>query len=72
MKKKLVRNTNNKMIAGVVSGVADYLGVDTTMLRLVTVVGFIFTGFAPLGFIYIFAWILMPEDSGVDYEVVQE
>ncbi len=35
--KKLVRNKTNKMIGGVCSGVADYFGVDPTIVRIVWV-----------------------------------
>ena len=36
-RKRLVRRTDDKMIAGVCSGVADYLGVDVTLVRVLTV-----------------------------------
>lgn len=32
--KKLYRNTHNKMLAGVCSGIADYFGIDPTLIRL--------------------------------------
>ena len=35
MDKKLYRNTSNKMIAGVCSGLGDYLKVDPTIIRLI-------------------------------------
>ncbi len=35
MNKKLYRNTENKMIAGVCSGVAEYLNIDPTIVRLI-------------------------------------
>ncbi|HWM73785.1 MAG TPA: PspC domain-containing protein, partial [Nocardioides sp.] len=37
--KRLVRNTHNKMIGGVCAGVADYFGLDPTLVRVLTVVG---------------------------------
>jgi phage shock protein PspC (stress-responsive transcriptional regulator) len=58
--KKLTRDTNNKMLAGVLSGIARYTDSDVTLWRVGFAIGFIFTGFAPLGIAYIFAWILMP------------
>ena len=48
------------MIAGVCSGVADYLGLDLTLVRLLTVVGAIFS-VGTVAVAYIAAWILMPE-----------
>ena len=35
MNKKLYRNTENKMIAGVCSGVGEYLNIDPTIVRLI-------------------------------------
>ena len=32
--KKLYRNTENKMLAGVCSGIADYFDIDPTLVRL--------------------------------------
>jgi phage shock protein PspC (stress-responsive transcriptional regulator) len=49
------------MVAGVCSGVADYLGVDVTLVRLVTVVGAIL-GFGSLILAYVVAWALIPEE----------
>lgn len=59
MQKKLVRDPNNKMIAGVCSGIAEYFGWDPTWVRAAFGVSLLFggTGF----FIYIVLWIVMPE-----------
>ena len=35
MNKKLYRNTSNKMVAGVCSGLAEYLNIDPTIVRLI-------------------------------------
>ena len=35
MEKKLYRNPQNKLIAGVCSGLGDYLKVDPTIIRLI-------------------------------------
>ncbi len=58
--RRLVRRTDDRMVAGVCSGVADYLGVDPTIVRLVAVIGTVF-GFGSLLVAYIVAWLLMPE-----------
>ena len=58
--KRLVRNTDNKMIAGVCSGVADYLGLDVTLVRLLAVLGAVF-GFGSLIVLCVVMWILVPE-----------
>ena len=35
MEKKLYRNTSNKMLAGVCAGLAEYINVDPTVVRLI-------------------------------------
>ena len=35
MKKKLYRNTSNKFIAGVCSGLAEYINIDPTVVRVI-------------------------------------
>jgi phage shock protein C len=59
--KKLYRSADNKMIAGVCGGLAEYLETDPTVIRLVTVLLLILTGLFPLTFIYLAWWIIVPE-----------
>lgn len=59
--KRLVRRSDDRMVAGVCSGVAEYFGVDVTLVRLVTVVGAIL-GFGSLILAYVVAWALLPEE----------
>ncbi|MDT0540176.1 PspC domain-containing protein [Croceitalea sp. P059] len=59
--KKLYRDTDQKYIGGVCSGLEYYLGFDALWIRLIFLLLGIFTGF---GFIaYILLWILVPEAS---------
>ncbi len=58
-RKRLVRNTNDKVIGGVCAGVADYLGIDVTLVRVLTVVGAVF-GLGTLVVAYVVAWAVMP------------
>lgn len=55
--KKLYRSNTNKMVCGVCAGVADYINIDPTVVRLLWVL-FGFTGFGI--FAYILAAIIMP------------
>lgn len=73
MKKKLTRNTEDKLIAGVMSGLADYFDQDVVLFRLLGAAAFVFTGFAPFGILYILAWIIIPEKgaSEPEYTVVE-
>ena len=58
--KRLVRRSDDRMVAGVCSGVADYLGVDVTLVRVLTVLGAIF-GLGTVVVAYVVAWLLLPE-----------
>jgi phage shock protein PspC (stress-responsive transcriptional regulator) len=57
--KKLYRNPDDAIIAGVASGIAAYFGVDAIWIRLLFVLVTFATGFGIL--IYIVMWVLMPE-----------
>jgi phage shock protein PspC (stress-responsive transcriptional regulator) len=58
----LVRPKDGRIIAGVCAGVADYLGVDVNIVRLVLAVLTIFT--AGTGVLaYAAAWALIPEEG---------
>jgi len=59
--KRLVRRRDDRMIAGVCSGVAAYLGVDVTLVRLVTVLGAVF-GFGTFIVAYVVGWLLIAEE----------
>ena len=57
--KKLYRNPRDKKIAGVCSGIAEYLSVDVTVVRIIFLVALLCCG---TGFgIYLIVWLLTPE-----------
>lgn len=57
----LCRPTGDRMLAGVAAGVADYLGVDVTVVRIVLAV-LACVGGAGLP-IYLAGWLLIPEEG---------
>lgn len=59
MEKKLYRDEQNKTIAGVCAGLAEYLSIDVTIVRLVFLLALIFHGGGFLA--YIIFWIVMPK-----------
>ena len=59
MKKKLYRSKKDHMIAGVCGGIAEYFDVDSTLVRLLTVL-FVLLGGAGV-VVYIIAWIIIPQ-----------
>ncbi|MGE5376188.1 MAG: PspC domain-containing protein [Bacteroidota bacterium] len=58
--KKLTRSTSNKMIAGVCAGLAEYLGIDPTIVRLLVILAF-FTGFGGIALVYLIMAFVVPE-----------
>ena len=62
--RRLTRSRSNGVIAGVCAGLADYLGVDVVLVRLLWVVLSIFPG-AVIGgvIVYLAAWLIIPEGS---------
>jgi phage shock protein PspC (stress-responsive transcriptional regulator) len=63
--RRLARSETNKQIAGVCGGLANYFGLDATIVRLVAVVLAIYPGAVIGGVIaYLVAWFIMPADSG--------
>ncbi|RYE24585.1 MAG: PspC domain-containing protein [Sphingobacteriales bacterium] len=56
--RRLFRNTNDKMIGGVCSGVANYFDIDPVIVRLVFAILFLTAGIGLLA--YILAWIIVP------------
>jgi phage shock protein C len=61
MEKRLHRSLTDKKIAGVCGGLAEYLGWDATLVRLLWVVLTLLGGSGVL--IYIVLWIVMPEGA---------
>ena len=67
MEKKLYRNTTNKMLAGVCSGLAEYINIDPTVIRLIwALIGL--TGTELLA--YLICAIIIPEKPD-DYVTVE-
>lgn len=66
MEKRLYKNTDRKMISGVLAGFSDYLGVDVTIIRVIYVLLSIFTDGFPGLVLYIILAIVMPERRNQD------
>lgn len=58
--RRIYRNPDDKMLAGVVSGLAVYLGWDVTLLRLLLFV-ILICGYGMLIPVYIVCWLIIPE-----------
>lgn len=60
MSKKLCRSKTDKKLAGVCGGLAKYLNMDPTVVRLIWVLLTVFAGASI--WIYIIAALVMPEE----------
>jgi len=58
--RRLTRSREDRWLGGVCAGVGEYAGIDANLVRLLVVVGALFS-FGTLFVAYIIAWVLMPE-----------
>ncbi len=65
MEKRRLTRSNNRMIAGVCAGIADYFGWDITLVRIIYVIATFFTAFSG-GIVYLILWVVMPEVKRID------
>jgi len=59
MDKKLYRSRKDQIIGGVCGGIAEYFGIDSTLVRLAFVLFALIEGAGIIA--YIIAWIIIPE-----------
>jgi phage shock protein C len=59
--RRLYRKREGQIVAGVCTGLADYLGIDVTIVRLVFAALAIFGGAGVL--LYVIAWAVVPEEG---------
>ena len=64
---KLHRSTNNRIIAGVMGGIAEYVGWSPTWVRVLFVVISSLSAAVPGFLIYIILWIVMPKANNSYY-----
>ncbi len=57
--KRLTKSLSDRMICGVCGGIAEYLGTDPTVIRILWVIFSLFGGSGVLA--YIIAAVIMPE-----------
>lgn len=59
MNKKLRRSADKK-IAGVCGGIAEFLDIDPTLVRVIYLLATVFTAFSGC-IVYLILWAVMPE-----------
>lgn len=63
MSDRQLMRSNDRMIAGVAGGLADYFDADPALIRILFVLVTLFGGGAIGILIYIVLWIIMPEPA---------
>ncbi len=59
--RRLTRSTADRKIAGVCGGIAEYIGADPTLIRILWVLAVVAGGFGVLA--YVIMWIALPEGT---------
>lgn len=68
MIKRLTRSRTDRRFAGVCGGIAEYLDVDSTVVRVAWLILSVFPGAIIGGLIaYLLAWLVMPEPGAAPY-----
>jgi phage shock protein C len=62
--KRLFKSTKDKKLEGVCAGIAEYAGMDPTVVRVLFVVGTFITGILPGTALYVVLAIIMPRADG--------
>ena len=63
LKRPLRRSRSDRMLAGVVGGLAQYFGMDSTLARVLYVVGSIVSAAFPGILVYVILWAIVPQDG---------
>jgi phage shock protein C len=58
--KKLYRSIDSAIFGGVMAGIADYLNVDVTLVRVLYIFITIFSAFFPSILVYLICWVIIP------------
>lgn len=64
---KLHRSRNKRMIAGVMGGIAEYLGWSPMWVRILFVIISSLSAAVPGILIYVVLWVVMPNASSQSY-----
>ncbi|WP_372750946.1 PspC domain-containing protein [Labilibaculum sp.] len=60
---KRLKRSSDKMLAGVCAGIAEYLGWETSLIRIAYVLLSIFSAGFPGLLVYLILWVVMPDND---------
>ena len=61
LSKRLYRSQHDRIVAGVAGGMAEYSGIDPTLVRLLWVLAFL-PGGVPGFLLYALCWLIIPSE----------
>ena len=61
----MTRRSEDRMLAGVCSGIAQHFDIAVSVVRLAFAIGAIFSGFGPAVILYVILWVVMPLEVGL-------
>ena len=61
--KRLYLDQTNRKLAGVCAGIANYLDIDVTVVRLIVLTLTVMTGMLPGLFLYVVASLIIPKEG---------
>ena len=64
--KKMYLSNMDKKLLGVCGGIAEYFEVDSTVIRLIGIALWIFTGIIPITIAYVVAAFVMPKKDLIE------
>jgi len=71
---KLYRSEENKIFAGIMGGIGEYLKIDPVLIRVIAIFITVMTGFVPMALVYLLMIFVVPKkESGPRvFDVEQE
>ncbi|MCL2844172.1 MAG: PspC domain-containing protein [Chitinivibrionia bacterium] len=67
--KRLYRSEKDTKIFGICGGVAEYFGIDPTVVRIAVLVAAVLSGFVPFTIGYFIAYLIIPVNTSSAEEV---
>lgn len=69
--KRLHRDEETAIVAGVLAGLAEYFNHDPVLFRLASIFLLIATGVFPGLIMYLIAWVVLPRKPKADYAIIE-